>query len=1280
MGDTLAVHALQDAARAEYDVIIIGAGVMGASLAAALGHAGRRVVLIERDLSEPDRIVGELLQPGGVRALQLMGLATSLENIDAIPVQGYRIFLGNESVEIKYPSLPELPARYGRSEPLGKDDKYQGRSFHYGRFVMKLRALARASPNVTIVQATAQDLVHGVDHAVVGVHATDGGNQYTLRGSVTVIADGCNSKYRKLYGGKHMPIVRSHQVGLLLPPDVAISKEHGHVILSKDTTCGADGKHVRTIGPVLVYQIGSDATRILVDTPGPTLPSQTNGDLQRYLVEDVAPRLPGKIGTALAEKVKSGVRPRTMQSSYLPPSVQGQRLCQKGLILAGDAMNMRHPLTGGGMTVALWDAIFLTHILGDGSWTPLQGMPNAFSVSKAARTLTDWNAIQPALRTWHWQRKRLSSVINILAQALYSLFGTPDDNLVILRKGCFRYFERGGACVRDPISFLGGIAPDPMLLVYHFFAVAVYAVLLLFRGELDKDNHARPPLHAYPALLFRAIVVLYTACVVILPVIFAELRGNLVEHSLGEMHTQKRILSVVFAAVVLALALLSKIQNAAVRSPEYAKDPKNPYEVYAQWAAHKDHQMITLPNSKEKGFTEIYKNAAFPELSKLEKPYELFKKVVAETPDANCFGHRPWDEAKGDLANHFVWRSYAQVDAEATALGSAASYWLEQGLLKPRHTKDGTASEPGLTNFIIGFWGPNRPEAAVLSLAAAAYSRVTVGLYDNYDAGISCYILKHSAARILCTTSSYVPIVLRNAEKLPALKVIIVVDRPGPAKMALGELQKIQLIREWAAMQDIHVFGYNEAVETGLANLRPSNPPTSPDFVMALCYTSGTTGLPKAAMITDRMSACGVSGIKLINPDDKLVTLSYLPLAHILERGWEAFILCSGGAVGYYSGDITRLPEDLQILKPSALPAVPRVLNRIAGQIEAQMAGGGLKAVLLRNAINAKIRNYEATGTITHAFWDRLVFRKVRAMLGGNIRVMITGSAPCRPDVLRLLRLALCCDIREAYGQTENGAYATYMIPNDAILGNVGPVNPGIELRLRDQPELGYSSEDKPYPRGEILFRGDAVFPGYAGDPAKTAETLLPGADGRGNWLLTGDVGQIDEYGHVKIIDRVKNLIKLAQGEYVAIERVENVFGSHPIAQQMWLYGDSFQPHLVAICVPEHEPFAQFASNVLRKQIAPTDLNALNEAAKNDAVIEALLREFIALGKRQGLGTLEQMRALQIRMDPFSTENGLMTPTMKVKRQEAAKLLKGDLELLYKIAPYDLNKVQVSKA
>ena len=529
----------EDSRTRVHDIAIVGAGVVGAALGAALGRAGRRVLVVERDMSEPDRIVGELLQPGGVRALQMLGLGDTLEGIDAVPTAGYHVFLmPSDSVRFQYPAVDELPPRYGRSTPLGPTGHYEGRSFHHGRFIMALRRALTAQPNVDVVQATVSELVHASeDGRVTGVRTTEGAEYFA---PVTIVADGCFSRFRKSYGGAHKPQVRSHFVGLELPPDALVSRYYGHVILNRQPAAEArlPGK---ARGPSLVYQIGSDATRVLVDVPGPTLPSMSNGALQKYIANEVAPYLPAPVDAAVAAVVAHGGRMRSMPNNFLPPSMQGMLRHQRGLIVVGDAMNMRHPLTGGGMTVAFWDCAYLAHILGTGAWSPLDSSPYAFDVDERARDLHNWSAIQRMLRTWHWRRKNLASVINILAQALYSLFGTPstsptpptyaDDTLMVLRMGCFPYFERGGECVRGPVSLLAGLAPDVLLLVYHFFAVAVYSVLLLFTGDLQtkpgSKQHVRPSLPSYPLLAIRAAAVLYTACVVIFPIIWTELWTNI---------------------------------------------------------------------------------------------------------------------------------------------------------------------------------------------------------------------------------------------------------------------------------------------------------------------------------------------------------------------------------------------------------------------------------------------------------------------------------------------------------------------------------------------------------------------------------------------------------------------------------------------------------------------------------------------------------------------------------------------------------------------------------
>lgn len=255
-------------------------------------------------------------------------------------------------------------------------------------------------------------------------------------------------------------------------------------------------------------------------------------------------------------------------------------------------------------------------------------------------------------------------------------------------------------------------------------------------------------------------------------------------------------------------------------------------------------------------------------------------------------------------------------------------------------------------------------------------------------------------------------------------------------------------------------------------------------------------------------------------------SISYLPLAHIFGRVCDMLCLCIGGRLGYFAGDMNLLVEDIQEMKPTIFATVPRLLNRVYGKIVASTVNApGATGALARRGIATKLANLEAGKGYTHPFWDRLIFNKVKSALGGHVRIMVTGSAPIGKDVMQFLRVALCCDIREGYGATETCAASTIHYPNEFKAGHIGAPFTCNEVKLVDVPEMDYLSTD-PYPRGEICIRGPNVFKGYYKDEEKTRESI----DEEG-WFHTGDVGMINERGSIVIIDRKKNIFKLAQGE-----------------------------------------------------------------------------------------------------------------------------------------------------
>lgn len=295
------------AAGKKFDIVIIGAGIVGCALAYGLGQSGRRVLLLERDLSVPDRIVGELLQPAGCIALAKLGMLDCLDRIDSRVCRGYQVYWGAKDVPIPYPHWPENVqvafGEDGKSGTTGPDAAFnnqaEGRSFHHGHFVDALRKKAVTCPNVTLVEGTATDLIRSEvqPRQYIGVKTTPSAKaiyntpsssstppaSVDLKAPLTLIIDGYASKFRKMIlpQAAPTPVVRSNFVALLLKDADLPAPGHGHVILKDDTALSAEASATSGKGgPVLVYQLSKHDTRMLVDVPGAKLPSIGNGDLQ----------------------------------------------------------------------------------------------------------------------------------------------------------------------------------------------------------------------------------------------------------------------------------------------------------------------------------------------------------------------------------------------------------------------------------------------------------------------------------------------------------------------------------------------------------------------------------------------------------------------------------------------------------------------------------------------------------------------------------------------------------------------------------------------------------------------------------------------------------------------------------------------------------------------------------------------------------------------------------------------------------------------------------------
>ncbi|XP_039208580.1 long-chain-fatty-acid--CoA ligase 5 [Crotalus tigris] len=601
--------------------------------------------------------------------------------------------------------------------------------------------------------------------------------------------------------------------------------------------------------------------------------------------------------------------------------------------------------------------------------------------------------------------------------------------------------------------------------------------------------------------------------------------------------------------------------------------------------------------------------------------YEGFRRGRAVSENGPCLGYRKPKQP-------YQWISYQQVLDRAEYLGSGLLY---KGY-KPS------------SNQFIGIFAQNRPEWVISELACYTYSMIVVPLYDTLGAEAIVYIVnKADISTVICDKPEKAETILENCEqgKMPVLKRVILMD----------PFDKI--LKEKGVALGIEILSFQAVEALGRDNFSKPVPP-KPDDICIVCFTSGTTGNPKGALLTHgNIVANAAAFLKTIEKATTYgtsdVSISYLPLAHMFERVVQSVIYSIGARVGFFQGDIKLLVDDMKALKPTLFPVVPRVLNRIYDKIQAGTQTR-FKRLLLNFAVNRKLAEVKQGIIRNNSIWDKLAFGKIQQFTGGKVKLIVTGAAPISPSVITFLRGVFGCHIAEAYGQTECSAGCTVTIPGDWKAGHVGPPLPCNIIKLEDVPEMNYFASNN---EGEVCIKGPNVFKGYLKDPEKTAEAL----DSNG-WLHTGDIGKWMPNNVLKIIDRKKNIFKLSQGEYIAPEKIENIYIRSPFVAQVFVHGDSLQSFLVGIVVPDEETLPAFAENLGVK-------GSFEELCKNSVVKNAVLMDMNKLGKEAGLKTFEQVKYIYLHPELFTVENGLLTPTLKSRRADLVKRFRSQIDALY---------------
>jgi long-chain acyl-CoA synthetase len=609
---------------------------------------------------------------------------------------------------------------------------------------------------------------------------------------------------------------------------------------------------------------------------------------------------------------------------------------------------------------------------------------------------------------------------------------------------------------------------------------------------------------------------------------------------------------------------------------------------------------------------------------------ETFLERVKANPQAIGFQFKPTNPEQGRLG---AWKSvtYRQFSDECRLV----SFGLMSFGVKPGDK--------------VSILSNTRYEWSLCDMAILGAKAVTIPIYPSNTPDDVSYILNHSESKIVILEDAKQLLKIlekkrSNPRTAPLLEKIVVID---PSAMTVAR-QYVESAKDVITLQALKELGKREEVRDP-TRFEQNLSSAKPDDLCTICYTSGTTGVPKGAMISHENVMSALEDALLVMEKhigtEQHTTLSFLPFSHILGKV-ESFSVYPFGFKQAFAENLDKLLPNLKEIKPTLLFAVPRIFEKAYLRIQSTLDASTpsrrrlfARAMTVGKAYYDAIRAGKRPGLRVSAEYKlmrRLVFSKITAGLGGRLTYAISGGAPLAKEIGEFFQI-VGVQVLEGYGLTETTAPVTLNTPDDIRFGTVGRPLPDVNIKI---------AED-----GEILVRSKKVFKGYYKMPSETADAL------EGGWFHTGDIGVIDDKGFLRITDRKKDLIVTSGGKNVAPQKIENLAKTQKIINQFVVHGDNRQ-YLTALVTLDKERIIQYANE---NQIL---FSEYVELIKNPKIISLVQKTIDDLN--QDLASFETIKKFALVPDEFSVESGEMTPSLKVKRSFVNLKYKQHFESMYK--------------